>query len=406
MGNSNSTAANPAPAGDITVVIGPNGYGKTRYLEGERKRLEGAGESVFFIPSEIKLLDEVKDTVDTSQTMEFLLSELLETPEYRAKRDALFDEADSIITSSAGLMNGILDDVLNMNGSSRTGDFITTNPKRTIKSIIGINQDDIKKKMGSGQRMHLLLKLASHSSRNYIFLDEPEKYSHPSLLNQTAKAINELVSKGKHVFIATHSPKLVSMLKIDFSQIYVINDTSHKLKEIPFDKAVSEASKLVNVGALEAKSKRYYSSAASLKECIQNRHGRAFIETLFAKRVYLCEGANDELLVNAALRQFGGYYDDYCIFKAWGKVNIPVFAILFDSLGIEVVVLFDVDDEAKRNHKDINDAIRSLTGLSKRVELTPSLEQELGFMGPKNDALALMDHLESMTLDSKFDFSV
>ena len=308
MANSFSpNTSNPNPVGEIRIVIGPNGYGKTRYLEDEKKSLEKAGESVFFIPSEIKLMDEVKDTVDTSQTMEFLLSELLETPEYQAKRDALFDEVDSIILSNTGLMNGILEEVLVLDGSTRTGDFIVSNSKRTIKNIIGINQDDIKKKMGSGQRMHLLLKLASHSSRNYIFLDEPEKYSHPSLLNQTAKAINDLVLRGKHVYVATHSPKLVSMLQVDFTQIFVINDASHTLKQIPFDDAISETSQLFNLGSLESKSKRYYSSASSLRECIQNRHSRAFIEALFAKRVYLCEGANDELLVNAAVRQFGGY---------------------------------------------------------------------------------------------------
>ncbi len=52
--------------------------------------------------------------------------------------------------------------------------------------------------------MQLLLMLASKSSKDHIFLDEPEKYSHPSLLNGTAKAINDLGAAGKDDYIATH----------------------------------------------------------------------------------------------------------------------------------------------------------------------------------------------------------
>ena len=255
--------------GDITIVIGPNGFGKTTYLNDEAKRQEAAGRSTLFLPSEIKLLDEVRDTVDTSQTMEFLLSEIIETPDFAAKRKSLFDEADKLIAANVGTMNRIVEDILSLNGSSLGKDFISSNPKRTIKNLVSIAQDDVKKKMGSGQRMQLLLKLVSQSSKECIFLDEPEKYSHPSLLNGTAKAINELVAQGKSVFIATHSPKLVSMIELQLSDISVINDASHSPKSIPFQDAVSEAAAILAVGSMENKFKRYYVSGASLMDCIQ-----------------------------------------------------------------------------------------------------------------------------------------
>ena len=130
----------------LRIVIGPNGHGKTTYLNQERETLEKAGESVFFIPSEIKLLDEVKDTVDTSQTMEYLLTELLTTPGFISKRDALFDEADSIIRDNLPALNTILEDVLSLNGEVRSSDFISPNKKRTVKNLVSISQDDIKRK--------------------------------------------------------------------------------------------------------------------------------------------------------------------------------------------------------------------------------------------------------------------
>ena len=391
--------------GSIQIVIGPNGFGKTTYLDNKKKTLEGSGESVFFVPSEIKLLDEVKDTVDTSQTMEFLLTELIETPDYISKRQALFDEADAIIARNVSVMNVILDDILKLNGSTRGKDFIAPNSKRTIKNLISINQDDVKKKMGSGQRMQLLLKLAVSSNRRNIFLDEPEKYSHPSLLNGTAMAVNEIVASGKNVYIATHSPKLISMMDVDYSDIKVINDATHAPKSIPFKEAVERGSKHFNLGSMEKKFRRYYDSDVSLRESIERRHGRQFIEALFSKRVYLCEGANDELLINEALRQYGGYYDDYCVFKTWGKTNIPVFAYLFNLLGVNVVALYDKDDESKSVHKEANGAIRALPSDIARVEMDPCLEKLVSYVGVKSDALAFMDHLESTTLDPMFDLA-
>ena len=379
------------------MVIGPNGYGKTTYLNDTSKKLADVGKPILMIPSEIKLLDEVKDTVDTSQTMEFLLSEILETPAFIEKRKALYAEADEAIASSLPEMNKMLEEVLSLNGSERTKDFIAPNPKRAIKNLVSIGQDDVKKKMGSGQRMQLLLKLAAKSSKGHIFLDEPEKYSHPSLLNGTAKAINELVAAGKNVYIATHSPKLVSMLDFDLGDLRLINDASHDLKEIPFDEAVAAVSSRVNVGSTQDKFKRYYVSGDSLKNCVSKRHSRAFIEALFTRKVFLCEGANDELFVNASLQQHGGFYDDYVIFKVWGKSNLPIFIELFERLGIDLVTMFDVDDESKDPHCKLNPVIRSYSDTGCRViEFKPNLEAALGYKGKKGDALGLIDHLESM----------
>lgn len=382
--------------GTIRVVIGPNGYGKTTYLNRLSKELADAGESLLMIPSEIKLLDEVKDTVDTSQTMEFLLSEILETPAFVEKRKALYAEADEAIALSLPQMNQMLEEVLSLNGSVRTKDFIAPNAKRTIKNLVSINQDDVKKKMGSGQRMQLLLMLASRSSKRHIILDEPEKYSHPSLLNGTAKAINELLAADKNVYIATHSPKLVSMLSFDLGDLRLINDSSHNLKKMPFNEAAEAASKLVDVGSMPDKFKRYYLNGDSLKECISKRHSRLFIEALFTRKVFLCEGSNDELFINASLQQHGGFYDDYVIFKVWGKSNLPIFIELFEGLGIELVVTFDVDDESKAPHNKLNPVIRSYSGPEcKIVEFSPNLESDLGYTGRKDDALGFIDYLES-----------
>lgn len=394
--------------GMIEVVIGPNGYGKTTYLETKRRELVSAGvdaRDILFLPSEIKLLDEVKDSIDSSQTMEYLMSEMLETPDYLAKRADLFDELDRAIMSNVDMLNTILDKVLALNGSTRSSSFISPNPKRFIKYPVSINQKDIKDKMGSGQRMQLLLMFAEHSKKSHIFLDEPEKYSHPSLLNGTAKIINELVDGGKIVYIATHSPKLVSMLRLDFRNIRIINDASHKAKAIQFDNIVGEAGKLVPTGSLPNDCKRYYSCGDSFRSCLERRHARFFIESLFSKHVFLCEGANDELFITESLRQHGGYYDDYCIMKTWGKPIIPIFISLYRSLGITFSVIFDTDNESKTPHDKVNAAIRYLAKGCRLIEFKPNLEDEIGYQATKagkGNTLALLDFLESKGIDAKF----
>lgn len=396
-------------SGSIEVVIGPNGYGKTTYLENKRRELLNLGtdsREILFLPSEIKLLDEVKDSVDTSQTMEYLISEMLETPAYIQKRKDLFDELDKAIAANVASLNRMLDEVLALNGSTRVGDFIEPNTKkRFIKYPVTINQKDIKEKMGSGQRMQLLLKFAANSKKEHIFLDEPEKYSHPSLLNGTAKAINDLVTSGKSVFIATHSPKLVSMLNISFKDIRIINDSTHAPKVIDFDEAVAEAGKLVPAGSFSAACKRYYANGDSFRECLERRHARPFIESLFSKHVYLCEGANDEIFIIEALRQHGGYYDDYSVVKTWGKHNLPVFITLYKYLDIEFSVIFDVDNEQKTPNDKLNPAIRGLAAGHKIVEFSPNLEEDTGFQATgakKGDSLALLDHLERVGINAKF----
>lgn len=64
----------------IYAVIGPNGFGKTTYLQKKEADLIAAGISendILFLESEILLSDEVKDTKDDTKTMEYIIQNLL-----------------------------------------------------------------------------------------------------------------------------------------------------------------------------------------------------------------------------------------------------------------------------------------------------------------------------------------
>lgn len=382
---------------EIKIFIGPNGYGKTYKLNEIRDELIGsntASESdILFLDSEITLLDEVKDTVDNSKTMEFILFELLETPNYLAKKAELEKEVDMLIANNQAMMNQLVDEILCINNSQRTTDFIkpTKPEKKKYKGQVTIDTKDIKKSMGSGQRMQLLLSLVKNSTKTYIFLDEPEKYSHPSMLHKTANIINELSAAGKSIYLATHSPKLLSMIDFEFDSLYIINDNTHQSKQLNLD-AVAGLQSRLPVNNYPKVSQDYYASKQKLASVLKRRHFREFLEALFAQRVFVCEGINDSIYITESLHRYFHYFEDYHILKTYGKFNIPAIASLLQAVDIDTVVFFDKDDESQPKHKRTNDFLR--TSFPAVLEMDPCLESKVGYTDQKNDTMSFFDHVE------------
>lgn len=236
--------------GNLTVLIGPNGFGKTYALEKIfKKELIDKGvkeEEIFFMPAEIYLEDEVKDTdtsTSRSKTMEFLLTDLFELTDIERLKKELHDEYDNQISLHKSIINSAFEKSAKKNGTSLRDDIIKPSSKFSISKPISINAKDFKELIGSGQRYFFFLQLLETSKKKYVFLDEPEQYSHPSMQNDIAKIINHLVDQDKDVYITTHSPKLLSMLNVDLNQIIIINDDSHVHKKIDLSMVIKDLQK-------------------------------------------------------------------------------------------------------------------------------------------------------------------
>jgi len=382
----------------LKIYIGPNGFGKTTALNNEKAKLTSSGipeNEILFLESEILLLDEVKDTKDNSKTMEYIIQELLmASSSYQTAKDSFESEVDNIINANINKMNKIIEDVLKWNNSVRdsTKNFISTG-KKDYKKLVTINAKDIKEKMGSGQRMNFILKLVKESnSKKYIFLDEPEKYSHPSMLNETANLIKSIEKRGVNLYIATHSPKLLSMLDIDFENLYIINDSTHDLKILDFQKAI-DSLHFKTLGSFGKKEKTYY-DITSLINNIKTIHYRQFLEAIFSKKIYICEGINDSLFLNKVLQDNDKYYDDYSIFMSWGKYQMPVFSNLFKQINIEVHVLFDKDNELDTKCKEVNNFLNSTPH---HYMFDKDLEDELEYTDSKTDTPCFLSFLDSLS---------
>ena len=261
----------------LTVYIGPNGYGKTTKLNNIKKVYDAKEpRNTFMLNSELVLENEMKDTINDSMMMDYIINDILSDEETINARTALEQAVDKSIEKNVTSINDILSYALSFNNKTITKDVLELRADKEYKKLVKINADDLKKSMGSGQKIIFLLSLIKISKRDNIFLDEPENHCHPSLIHELAKIINEL-SKTKKVYLSTHSPILLSLLDVEFNQIFVLNDPNFENeKQIDFKDAVY-LEKGISIGSMNDKSKTYF-DVQTLKCNIKEIHNKAFFE--------------------------------------------------------------------------------------------------------------------------------
>lgn len=383
----------------LKIFIGPNGYGKTYELEQRRQELlneDKERKDIIMLGSELVFADEMKDTVNNSFLMDYIITELLIDDELVKIQNQFENKLNLIINENVNMYNDLMDETLELNSHKRTKDVIAPQQKREYKKLVKINSDDLKTSMGSGQKLHFLLRLIEKSNKKYIFLDEPENHSHPSLLHITAKLINEL-SKTKEVCIATHSPELLSMLEINFDELYIFNDKEYKgPQKIDFDLAVNSLPIGVNLENLKGKSKSYY-DILNLKKNILEIHKKEFMSALFSKKVYIVEGINDELFLKKLLIKTGKQYEQYNIFQCYGKLHFFPFITIFKNLGIDVVILFDEDKITDEINVKINTSLEK----NKHYKFISCLETEIGYKDKYNTP-DFLEFLDNFKFDEKY----
>lgn len=384
----------------LKIFIGPNGFGKTYELEKIKKEYfdeDKERKDVIMLGSELVFADEMKDTVNNSFLMDYIITELLVDEQLTHIQKQFEDKLDTLIKDNVDMYNELMDETLVLNSHKRTKDVIAPQKTREYKKLVKINADDLKSSMGSGQKLHFLLRLIEKSNKQYIFLDEPENHSHPSMLNITANLINKL-SETKDVYIATHSPELLNMLNINFDNLYIFNDPEYKgPKTIDFKNAASSLPKAINIENLYSNSKTYYDEE-KLKSNILEIHKKEFMSALFSTKVYIVEGINDQLFLKKVLNKAGKQFEQYSIFPCYGKPHYFPLIEIFKNLGIEVVLLFDEDKTSNETNNKINQELQK----NKGYMFCEFLEKEIGYNGDKGDLPKFLDYLTNYTDYEKY----
>ena len=151
----------------LKIYIGPNGYGKTFAINkeiDELKKQDKERKDILLLNSEIVFADEMKDTVNNSFVMEYLIGELLDNEEISEARKNYESALDNSIESNQQIYNEIMEEVLKLNNQKRVKNVISPTPTKEYKKIVKINSDDLKNNMGSGQKLQFLLRLIQMSN--------------------------------------------------------------------------------------------------------------------------------------------------------------------------------------------------------------------------------------------------
>lgn len=389
--------------GKLTIYIGPNGYGKTTKLNAIYKSMKS---SSFFLESEILLTNELKP-LNNSTSTDYFLDELFNNDNLNIAKNQLLEEGKKSVDTKKEKIKKIVDNILKLNESTTELNLIKFENKLSLKDMFTIDTK-ILDLMGSGQRMLLLLDLVLDFNKDNVFLDEPEKYMQPNLLKLFAYKLNTLLKSGKNIYIATHSPKLLSFLDLKIDDIEIMNEKRKKdekewpTKKINLEMAIDSLIKNKNIEEkiikseddnkiVNSKAKSYYDLKLIEKNIINN-HKYDFFNALFAKKIIICEGLNDEIFLNWLSNN--EEFDDYSIFKTFGKSIMPVFLEIFKQVSDNVICVFDKDDENNETHKILNQyLIKSC--IKKNLIFNHNLEFELGYKGKKYDFLDFISFLEN-----------
>ena len=391
--------------GKLTIYIGPNGYGKTKKLNAKYESMKS---SSIFLKSEILLTNELKP-LNNSTSTEYFLDELFNNNNLNNAKIQLLEEGRRTVDSKKEKIKKIVDNILKLNESATKSNLIEFENKLSLKEMFTI---DIKilDLMGSGQKMLLLLDLVLDFDKDNIFLDEPEKYMQPNLLKILACKLNNLLKSGKNIFIVTHSPKLLSFLDLKIDDIEIMNEKQKEdEKEWPTkkidlqmainllinDKSIKE--RIIESKEINSKTKSYYNLKLIEKNIINN-HKYDFFNALFAKKIIICEGLNDEIFLNWLGNN--SKFDDYSIFKTFGKGIMPVFLEIFKQVSKNVICIFDKDNENDNTHKVLNQYLVE-NSVKNSLIFNKNLESELAYKGEKYDFLNFIYFLENNCDDIK-----
>lgn len=188
------------------IYVGRNSSGKSFALESEYKN--DINENKILLPTEVKLDDEVKSDNKGSGT--FIIDTII--PIVMEKLELQSDDIKNRLKET-------IDEAIVSNANSIVSKF-KFNDKWRLEKLLSNEIPNEFKELGSGEKSRYIIKLLLDLdiSGYNIYIDEPEKFSHPSLQVSLANLINELAINND-VFVITHSPKFLNELNIDNLEI-------------------------------------------------------------------------------------------------------------------------------------------------------------------------------------------
>ena len=366
---------------DICVLVGTNSQGKSTILSNFKKN---NNDNAILISNEVKASEYIKNSASNSPLIQWL-EKLIDIGEIQTK---INEQLNSIKLDD-------INDISNVNISLKSS-------AEDYKGLVSVNINTVSNKWekpGSGEtflaELLLVRKMLNPKIKNpiqYLIIDEPETFLHPSLFVKVASLLKD-ISMYTKVLIATHSPSFLECFVTDLGSIVYVKNGETKLipnneecleifKKMPF------YNKILNYSDDELKTTK--SCFKDIRGIINN-FGSYFdvflkpkiIHSLFAKTVVIGEGRAEKILFDCLKKEKGNtYLSDIEFIELYGKELMPYFANLMAIIGIETIIIFDED----KNHTDeFNLGLNAELHLYENISFDYDIENYLGILRNKND---------------------
>jgi len=221
-----------------------------------------------------------------------------------------------------------------------------------------------------------------HSRSLIICFEEPETYLHPSAANQMREAIYELSSSSSQIVASTHSPYIIDLARKPKQVLNRLYNCGNYVDCNTF--SVSDKFK-----ALQEDDKSYVKMILK----IDNYVSRIF----FTKNIVIIEGDTEDILIKESIKKLERHkyfkiLSDFEVIKARGKAAIIGLVKYLTSMGINPIVVHDLDGN-EPNAVKFNGPIASATEVMGRVVLMRnSVEEELNYIATYEKPFHAFNH--------------
>ncbi len=263
-------------------------------------------------------------------------------------------------------------------GFDLTLELSTLDPVEAIKNVRPYFREGINprrydpEEMGAGTQSALSVSIAKAYSeivRKSVILaiEEPELHFHPQACKNFYNNLMQLSENGLQIIYTTHSPYFVDISKFE---------SLHLIRKRNSSTTIESALTLLNSGIQQNR--------------IVAKFNEGVNQSLFADRVVLVEGPDDEIACRAMLERvsFDIYKNNVSVVSCGGLQNIPSIARILQVLKIDTYAFVD-EDPGNSKTATIVAGIKSILGSDSVFIQAPDLEGLFQKQGKFNQASAL-----------------
>jgi len=208
-----------------------------------------------------------------------------------------------------------------------------------------------------------------HPRSLIVCFEEPETYLHPSAANQMREAIYELSSSSSQIIASTHSPYIIDLARKPKQVLNRLFNCGNHVECDTF--SVTDKFK-----ELQGDDKSYVKMILKIDSYVS----RIF----FTKNVVIIEGDTEDILIKESIKRLdkSKYFkilSDFEIIKARGKAAIIGLIKYLTSMGINPIVVHDIDSQEPNAAKFNEPISATLNGMGKIVLMNNNVEEELGY---------------------------